>query len=191
MLKNYFAIIIVLGCCIIACSSPDPLSFLEAAKAGDFEEVRRQINRGVDINFEDDAGFTALHFAAQNGFLDIVNLLIQKGANVHARTHNGYPIFQLKEIELRWPSRQSGATPLHIASKEHSDIVKVLIEAKADVNAFYAGSFTPLHIAAILDQQESVDALIKNGADVNARHWTGAVGTPLDMAEIYSSEAMA
>jgi ankyrin repeat protein len=56
-----------------------------------------------------------LHYAAQYGHKEIVQLLISKGANVKAKTDDG-------------------RTPLHsAAAKEHKDIAELLIEKGADV----------------------------------------------------------
>lgn len=181
-----------LVCYAVACSPPDPASLLEAAKTGDREEAQRLLNHGIDPDVADDAGFRPLHFAAQNGFVDVVTLLIASGANVHARTQNGFVLTQIVGIELRWPTRHSGATPLHVAATAgHTEIIEALIAANADVNAFYAGSFTPLHAAVIRNNMTAAELLIRNGADVNARHWTGAIGTPLDLVEILGYETMA
>jgi ankyrin repeat protein len=58
-----------------------------------------------------------LHFAAQRGHKEVVELLITKGADMHARD----------------PNEQ---TPLHIAaSRGYKEIAELLIAAGADVNA--------------------------------------------------------
>ncbi|KAL5457474.1 hypothetical protein EMCRGX_G034740 [Ephydatia muelleri] len=63
-----------------------------------------------------DDGRSPLHIASGNGHLDIVNALIEAGANVNL-------------------ADKDGMSPLHLASNEgHLDTVKVLIEAGANVN---------------------------------------------------------
>lgn len=71
------------------------------------------------ISFLDDIttdGYTALHLACIFGRIMRAKLLIDRGANVNAKTNSGF-------------------TPLHIAIQNCLDIVvKHLIEANADVN---------------------------------------------------------
>jgi ankyrin repeat protein len=44
------------------------------------------IERGADVNQGDNAGFSPLHLAAANGYVEIARLLLAAGANAHART---------------------------------------------------------------------------------------------------------
>ena len=68
------------------------------------------------MNAKDKFGETALHSAAGRGHLEIVKLLIAKGADVNAR-------------------RENGETVLHSASVEgHLEIVKLLTDNGAEVN---------------------------------------------------------
>ena len=61
---------------------------LQAAKAGDTDEVKRLINERADVNAEDTNKSTPLHFAAENGHKEIVDALLDKGANVNAESFN-------------------------------------------------------------------------------------------------------
>ena len=62
--------------------------------------------------------WTALHFAASNGHVDVAKVLIQNGADVNA-VHN-----EVKRTALH-----------HAAEYGHVDVAKVLIQNGADVNA--------------------------------------------------------
>ena len=60
---------------------------------GEFEQVKVLLEQGSDPNQTDEEGYSALHAAAENGYLDIVQLLIQQGADVHYRSE--YTALQL------------------------------------------------------------------------------------------------
>ena len=119
--------------------------------------------QGINVRARDQNGNTPLHFAAgQNENPDIINALIQAGADIHARTKNGY-------------------VPLHGAAENNKnpDIITALIQAGADINAKSKDGFTPLHWAAVLNQQEAVLLLLENGADATISNGEGL--TPLDL----------
>jgi len=62
-----------------------------------------------------------------------------------------------------------GQTPLHIAAfNDRMDVAKVLLAAKADVNAKAKNGSTPLHLAAAKGNKDMVELLLDNKADVNA-----------------------
>jgi ankyrin repeat protein len=62
----------------------------EAAKEGDLAKVKSLIAEGSDANIADENGTTSLHWAADRGYKDVVELLISKGADVNSET---YPKF--------------------------------------------------------------------------------------------------
>lgn len=57
------------------------LQLIEAAKAGDVTNATHLIETGVDVNQQDDHGWTPLNWAAGRGDLQMVSLLIEKGAD--------------------------------------------------------------------------------------------------------------
>ena len=60
-----------------------------AAQSGRLAMVKLLIEKGININAQDDYGWTALMFAAKYGHLDTVKLLIAKGANVNTQNKEG------------------------------------------------------------------------------------------------------
>ena len=53
------------------------------AEAGDADTVRQLLADGVDPNARDIlGGYTALHIASGRGYIEIVKLLVQAGANI-------------------------------------------------------------------------------------------------------------
>ncbi|KAK4589450.1 hypothetical protein RGQ29_020146 [Quercus rubra] len=79
-----------------------------SANEGDLDGIRELLDSGVNVNFKDSDGRTALHVAACNGLTDVVSLLLDRGSELD-------------------PSDCWGSTPLAdaIHYKKH-DVIKLL-----------------------------------------------------------------
>ena len=66
------------------------------ASLGELAEVEKSLASGTDVNSTDDEGYSALQAAAENGYLDVVKLLVEKGANVQYKGE--YTALQLAEM---------------------------------------------------------------------------------------------
>ena len=55
-----------------------------AAKKGNKKVIEKLIEKKVDINLRGPENSSALHFAAENSDLEIMNILLKNGANVSA-----------------------------------------------------------------------------------------------------------
>jgi len=76
--------------------------------------------------------------------MEIVELLITKGADVNAKAYGG--------------------TPLHLAAiRGHKEIAELLIDNGADLNAQDVASRTPLDVVIEYKQTETADLLRKHG----------------------------
>lgn len=73
--------------------------------------------------------------------------------------------------------------------RNHRKVAELLLERGADVNAADTLFNTPLHLAALVDNQEVVKLLIERGADVNARNNRG--WTPLHIAAYWNRKDIA
>jgi ankyrin repeat protein len=113
--------------------------------------------------------------AAKSGNAHIVRALVEKDPNL------------LRALD------SDGSTALHCATwKGHQEVVKVLLNAGADVNAHNNNEHwgtTPLHAAAHANQAAIAQMLIENGADVNTRDKEGR--TPLDHTKFHKANAAA
>jgi ankyrin repeat protein len=97
-----------------------------------------------------------LHWAAENGLVEIARLLLDQGAEVNARDN-------------------FANTPLHLAVR-HPAMVELLLARGAQVGARNAFGNTALHLA--VGDRRVVELLLAAGADARARNLFDK--TPLD-----------
>jgi ankyrin repeat protein len=166
-----------------------------ASRAGLAESVKLLLEKGADVNalaenhVSAPAGNyygTALQAAAARGHDQIVQRLLEKGADVNAPAGDDYgtalqaaaarghdQIVQRlleKGADVNAPARRAYGTALQMAaSKGHDQIVQRLLEEGADVNAPARGEYgTALQAAAARGHDQIAQRLLKKGADVNA-----------------------
>lgn len=107
-------------------------------------------SRPRDVNSSDFRGTTQLHIAAEAGDLDMVRLLVSKGANVNASSWSGTPLGRA-------------------AWRGHVDVVRFLAEKGADLNSI--GNTRPaIHWAAYFGYTDLARTLLDLGADPNLVH---------------------
>ncbi|KAF4106883.1 poly [ADP-ribose] polymerase tankyrase-2 isoform X2 [Onychostoma macrolepis] len=144
--------------------SAEPRELFEACRSGDLERVKKLVCP-VNVNSRDTAGrkSTPLHFAAGFGRREVVDYLLQHGANVHARD-------------------DGGLISLHNAcSFGHAEVVNLLLQHGADANSRDNWNYTPLHEAAIKGKIDVCIVLLQHGAEPTIRNTDGR--TALDLAE--------
>lgn len=136
---------------------------LEATKEGKVGLVRELVVDSGAPFTSDWLDTTALHIAAQNGFSEIAEILIQGGINKDART-------KLKR------------TPLHLAAQSGSlEVVDLLIRNGSDVNCCDMLKMTPLHWAVERRHICVVRRLLMANADYKIKSKFQL--TPLDIAK--------
>ncbi len=156
---------------LLVAATPADSPVADAAQRGDLEAVRTLLRDGADANGAQADGTTALHWAAMNDDVQIVEVLLYAGATVKPTTRLG------------------GYTPLHLASRSgHGDVVRALLEGGANANGFTNTGVSALHFAAQANSAGTIGALVEHGADVDSRD-THSSRTPLMFAAVSNSTA--
>ena len=68
----------------------DVESFVNAAQNNDFESVQSFVAQGENVNAQNSLGNTALHFAVNNGNIDMVRFLLDNGADASISNSKGF-----------------------------------------------------------------------------------------------------
>ncbi|CAG2198240.1 unnamed protein product [Mytilus edulis] len=79
------------------------------------------------------------------------------------------------DIDVNWVSYTHDCCPIHVASQGKTEIVRLLIEAKCNVNVQDIRGNTPLHHAAMKGHGDIIKILVEAGAEVNVQDkndWT-------------------
>jgi ankyrin repeat protein len=143
--------------------APLEAQWFGAARAGQTDLLTRLLQQHNNINLTDNAGRTALFYAATAGSKTAVNWLLDKDIDVRHRDNFGLTAVQ---------------TALE---RKHPDLVQKLLQAGADKDQILANGDNLLHYAIRLNQYELVGPLTRLGVNVNHRNKEG--WTPLDLAE--------
>lgn len=138
---------------------------------------------------------TPLQWAARNGYLYIIQLLIAHNADptisdsqgynsLHLVTHSSsiMPLLYLLHQPINVDSRDSqGHTSLMWAAYQGDALsVDLLLKHGADPNTKDEAGLTPLHWAVVRGNRVSIWKLVEKGADITAKDAEGR--TPRDMA---------
>ena len=161
-----------------AAELPDAVTFGIRVEQGDLATVEAWLADGLDPDFESERIGTGLMIAAWHGNIPMMELFVKRGANVN-RTNR----FKEQALMLAvWKGRRDAAvwliehgarinrsgnewSALHYAAfAGHTDLARLLIEKKADVNAKSTNGSTVLMMAAREGREKIAAMLIESGA---------------------------
>jgi hypothetical protein len=129
-----------------------------ASRCGALKTTLDLLCRGASVDLKDgydDHGATALHYAAEGGHANVIQLLLTSGASPHAKT-------------------ESGATPFFRAVRSGSiQALKALYDAESDIDAQKDPGFTPLLEAVSRSLPRMVCQLLEWGADPTIENHNG------------------
>jgi len=157
--------------------------------------VRLLLERGASVNLKTPTNnFVAISRAIYLDTTDVLELLIEYGANVNHQSPGGEPLliyamrdYQLDAMKVLLAAGadvsyigNDGWSVLHQAvdcrqnrGDKNGDIVKLLIEAGADINQQLASGSTPLALAVSHNHLAQVKLLMAAGADPNIENNDG------------------
>jgi len=136
-----------------------------------------------------------ISIAARSGHIDVVKMLLEKGADIYANSRGeGTPLslaarsghrdmveYLLQQGADRYSHTRGEGTPLSLATRSgHLQLVKFFVEKGIDIESKTKGEGTPLSLAARSGHLEIVKYLLASGADIHSN--TKGEGTPLSLA---------
>jgi len=185
-------------------AKPD-ISIYRAAERGLYKEVEAHILTGTPVNSLSGEGHSPLYFAVLSGKRDVVDLLLDNGANPDAEgVGQTSPLYaaagqgdlqMVKDLIAAGANpakeRRGGDTPLSAAAESgNPEVVKLLLAKGANPNATLSNSAnTALCNACIKGNIASVQALLDAGAKVDVRGFSGR--TPLHFAVVNGNYGVA
>ena len=166
-----------------------------ACQHGNLRDVNTLLRRGASVNEIDSAGYLPLHYAASNGFTEVVKLLLEFGSDassyltghsaVEVAARNGHSEVVVAILDFGGnidDKGLAGSPPLvSAASGGFVQCVDDLLQRGADINAYDHEENTALHVATRLpDPVPLIRLLLRAGANTRATNRAGY--TPLKMA---------
>lgn len=141
-----------------------------ATMGNNSKKVKELISKGADVNVKDVFGNTLLHSAAQFGYYEIVEILLDNKADTNAKDENNF-------------------TPVHYAiANGHKEIVKLFLEAGIDVNARNINGDTLLHNAVRERNKDIAELLLGAGADSCLRNNNQQTAAALAQVKVASAD---
>ncbi|MGI9296313.1 MAG: ankyrin repeat domain-containing protein [Gammaproteobacteria bacterium] len=167
-------------------------ALLYAARHGQAEAIEALIFGGATWLASDDRGLTGTMVGVLAGHVNVVSVLMARGAPINQRDENGWtPLIYasqhghvplasliLSGVNTAFPDAgyvrpnrggPDGMTPLMAAvAGNNREIVRMILDANADVNQKNDYGTTALMFAAYFGREEIAYMLLDTGAEVNA-----------------------
>ena len=149
--------------------------FLQSARKGDKELFLELLAKIVAIdstliNYKDEQGQTALHYASDEGNLKIVEIITKSNADINIRSN-------IKR------------TPLHISCLHgYFDISKLLIENGALINVQDNERNTPIHLCVLANHIELLKYLLERCPQADVKNIYNK--TPIELAHSNAMKSM-
>lgn len=174
--------------------------FFIAARADRDNEMKSLLQRGLDPNLiEPERGDTGLILALREGSMKVFAVLLNaRGIDLEAKAYNGDTALMIaaykgnkpaveallaREVEVNRP----GWTALHYAAAVgNNEIVQLLLDKSAYIDAESPNKTTPIMMAAMSGHILTVKLLLDEGADATLKNDVGM--TAIDFARKFDHE---
>merc|ERR1712218_470186 len=129
-------------------------SFIEACKSDNGDKVGSMLSFGADVNWRDGKGLSGLHLAADNGYSELLEVLLAED-----------------KINVNLTNKNRNTALMFACSSGHEDIVRRLSQAPGvDLNCRDVHGLTALHWAVAGNKPACVSVLREvAGLDWNVR----------------------
>lgn len=134
--------------------------------SNDLEYMKRLLAAGADLTVWGIDNSTALKKSIVYNRYDVIKIIVEAGANLEEKDEHGW-------TALHWASKTFEAFKSDI-------ILEFLIKSGADLEAKNNLGETPLQVACVFSETETIKILLEAGANIEARNIDGM--TPLHLA---------
>lgn len=177
--------------------------FFRAVKLNDEKTIASLLSRGLDPNLiEPERGETGLMIALREDSMKVFDVLLRsKQIDLEIKAFNGDNVLMIAAlkgnlsavqalIERGAEINKTGWTPLHYAAfVGKNDIVKLLLDQSAYIDAESPNKTTPIMMAARAGHILTVKLLLDEGADATLKNDLGM--TAIDFAKKYEFKDIA
>jgi ankyrin repeat protein len=185
---NYFkkAVYLIVLLCFSSAIAGSYDDFFTAVTRDDAGTMRELLNRGFDPNTINQQGLTGLYLALRDSSMKTAQVLIDwPKTNIESRTpQDESPLMMAAlrgqtEVVRKLIARdadvnKTGWTPLHYAATSgHLEIIELLLENHAYIDAESPNGTTPLMMAAQYGSPAAVKLLLEAGADASLKNQRG------------------
>ncbi|PON29559.1 hypothetical protein TGAM01_v201808 [Trichoderma gamsii] len=136
-----------------------------------------RINAKVDTS-----GLTILHYAAKHGRLEMVQLLLDRGADLNARDlHGSTPLYHSVELDvarlfldrgadIETKHREEVTSLIKAAKLGNTEMIKLLLDRRANIEARDCHGQTPLNAATRRGQTDVIKLLLDRSANIETKN---------------------